>query len=93
MIPMDREGDVSRPSPTRHLNYPGLNSQFDGRNKDKTRENINGFGVAKDATKRRRHRREFPMTSIFGGGFPVVFPPKITDFKSENRHYITIDYD
>ena len=27
--------------------------------------------VAKDATTRRRHWREFPMTSIFGGGFPA----------------------
>ena len=42
--------------------------------------------VAKDATTRRRHWREFPMTSIFGGGFPVDFPPKITDFESENKH-------
>ena len=49
--------------------------------------------VAKDATTRQRHWREFLMTSIFGGGFPVVFPPKITDFESENKHKITIDYD
>ena len=49
--------------------------------------------VAKDATTLRRHWREFPMTSIFGGGFPVVFPPKITDFESENKHQIPIDYD
>ena len=26
------------------------------------------------------------MTSIFGGGFPVVFPSKETDFKSETCH-------
>ena len=42
--------------------------------------------VAKDATIRQRHWRELPMTSIFGGGFPVVIPPKITDFESENKH-------
>ena len=49
--------------------------------------------VAKDATTRRRHRRKFPITSIFGGGFPVDFPPKFTDLKSENNHYIAKDYD
>ena len=49
--------------------------------------------VAKDAITRRRHRREFPMTSIFGWGFTVFLPSKITDFKSENKPDITKDYD
>ena len=49
--------------------------------------------VANDTTIRQRHRQELPMTSIFGWGFPVFLPSKITDFKSENKHDITKDYD
>ena len=83
---MDREGDDSLSYSTLHRNYPGLNLPFDGRNNEKHGRILMVLCVAKDATTRRRHWWELPMTFIFGGGFLVVFPPKITDFESENKH-------
>ena len=90
---MDREGDDSRPSPTLHFNYPGVTCHLMAETTIKHGRISMVLRVTKDTTTRRRHRCEFSMTSIFGGGFPVVFSPKITDVKSENKHYITIDYD
>ena len=60
------------------------------------RSKIVGPKIRKNALRRNKctnKMREFPMTSIFGRGFPVVFPSKKSDFKSENKHDNITDYE
>ena len=60
------------------------------------RSKIVGPKIRQNALRRNKctnTMREFPMTSIFGRGFPVVFPSKKLDFKSENKHDNTTDHE